>query len=491
MQASPGIEQVQRTRLVFVGLALTIFAGLIVQKLFWYQVADHQRFAALANEEHQQRRPIIPRRGALLDTNGHPLALSVMYDAVYVHKTEMTSVERTASFLSDVLGMPKDAILARIQESDRNWTLLAPRVAANAAARVEAEALPGVELQRLPAREYPEGSTAAQVLGFTGTEGRGLSGLELTYDQELAGKPGVVLTERDTTGGEITIARKALIAEVPGADLVLTIDRYIQRVAERELTRAVQVNKATGGLIIVMEPSTGAILAAATSPTFTQSSGYDAARPDLFRPSIATDTYEPGSVMKLVTAAAAVEEGVVNPNTRYFDSGVALVNGVPIRNWDGGAYGNVTLREILVYSLNTGMQWVAGQLGADKFYEYVQAFGFGEPTGVKLNGEAPGSFRRPNDQGWSRIDLATNSYGQSISVTPLQMITAVAALGNGGVLMRPHLVREVRDADRTVPVDPQPVRAAVSPQTAETMLDMMVSAWSQPALAANRIEGYT
>src|SRR5207248_10996832 len=187
------------------------------------------------------------------------------------------------------------------------------------------------------------------------------------------GKAGVVLTERDTSGGEITIARKAIIPEVPGADVVLTIDRYIQRVAERELASAVQANKATGGLIIVMEPSTGEILAAATSPTFNlDGPGYDPAHPELFKPSIATDTYEPGSVMKLVTAAAAVEEGVVNPDTRYFDSGVAFVNGVPIRNWDGGAYGSVTLRELLVYSLNTGMQWVAGQLGADHFYDYVQ-----------------------------------------------------------------------------------------------------------------------
>ena len=415
-----------------------------------------------------------------------------MYDAVYVHKTEMNNVDKTSAFLADILGMPRDDVVARIQESDRNWTLLASRVPANAAARVESEALPGVELQRLPAREYPEGSTAAQVLGFTGVEGRGLSGLELTLDQDLAGKPGVVLTESDTTGGEITIARKALIAEVPGADVVLTLDRYVQRVAERELARAVEANKATGGLIIVMEPSTGAILAAATSPTYNLTGpGYDPARAELFRPSIATDTYEPGSVMKLITASAAIEEGVVTPDTRYFDAGVAYVSGVPIRNWDGGAYGSVDVRQILVYSLNTGMQWVAGQLGPERFYDYVSAFGFGRPTRVELNGEAAGSFRRPSDQGWSRVDLATNSYGQSISVTPLQMISAVAALGNGGVLMRPQLVREIREASGTQVVEPEPDRAVVSPRTADTMLDMMVSAWSQPALAANRIEGYT
>src|SRR5205807_1644347 len=152
--------------------------------------------------------------------NGHPLALSIMYDAVYVHRTEMNNTERTTSFLADALGMRREDVQARIESSDRTWTLLATRVPANAAARVESEGLPGVELQRLPAREYPEGSTAAQVLGFVGVEGRGLSGLELTLDQELAGKAGVVLTERDTTGGEITIGRKALIPAAPGADVV-------------------------------------------------------------------------------------------------------------------------------------------------------------------------------------------------------------------------------------------------------------------------------
>src|SRR2546421_312209 len=138
MQSNPGIEQAQRTRLVFVGLALTILAGLIFQRLYWYQIVEHSRFAALANEEHQQRRPIVPRRGSLLDAGGHPLALNVMYDAVFVHKTEMTSVDRTASFLADALGIPRDEVLTRIQASERNWTLLAPRVPANAAGRVEA-----------------------------------------------------------------------------------------------------------------------------------------------------------------------------------------------------------------------------------------------------------------------------------------------------------------------------------------------------------------
>ncbi len=310
-------------------------------------------------------------------------------------------------------------------------------------------------------------------------------------DTELAGKTGVLLTERDTVGGEITIARKALVPAVHGSDVVLTIDRYVQRVVERELAAAVSANKATGGLIIVMEPSTGAILAMAATPTYSLTDlTFDGARQDLYKPVVATDTYEPGSVMKLVTVAAAIEEGLVNPESRYQDNGLALVNGVPIRNWDGGAHGSVTVRQILTLSLNTGAQWVAGLLGPERFYGYLEVFGFGAPTGVPLNGEAPGAFRRPSDPGWSRIDLATNSYGQSVSVTPLQMIGAVASLGNGGVRMQPQLVREVRGADGVRRTEPQAVRSVVSSRTADTMLDMMVSAWSQPALQAHRLEGY-
>ena len=167
----------------------------------------------------------------------------------------------------------------------------------------------------------------------------------------------------------------------------------------------------------------------ATNPTFslTSDSPFDSDRQQLYKPAAVTDTYEPGSVMKLMTVSAAIEEGLVSPNTHYLDTGVAHVSGVPIRNWDGGAYGDVTIREILVHSLNTGAQWVAGQLGPERFYKYMDAFGFGERTGIKLNGEAPGSFRRATDQGWSPVDLATNAYGQSISVTPLQMITAIVS----------------------------------------------------------------
>jgi cell division protein FtsI/penicillin-binding protein 2 len=195
--------------------------------------------------------------------------------------------------------------------------------------------------------------------------------------------------------------------------------------------------------------------------------------------------------MKLMTVAAALEEGLVSPDTHFQDTGAFMVSGIPIRNWDGGAYGDVTVRQILVHSLNTGASWIAGRLGPNRFYQYMETFGFGVPTGIKLNGEAAGAFRRPSDPGWTQLDLATNSYGQSISVTPLQMITAIASLGNQGVLMQPQIVREIRSADGVKRIEPRPVRAVVSPRTAETMLSMMASVWNQPSLAAHRIDGYS
>ena len=488
------VDQLQRRRLLMVGTLATVFAVLIVQRLHWYQITDHETFAALANDSHEQRRAIPAKRGTLLDTRGNPLVVSVMYDSVYVYRPEVgTQEQRVIAVLASALGLGTDEVARRLQSADQHWVRIAARVPAHVSSRIEAERLPGVELRRIPEREYPEGSTASQVLGFIGTDGRGLSGLELTLDKDLAGRDGVVLTERDTIGSEITIGRKAAVAAVPGSDVVLTIDRYIQRVAERELAAAVQANKATGGNIIVMEPSTGAILAMASLPSFslTSESLFDAIQPETSKPAAVTDAYEPGSVMKLVTVAGAIEDRLVTPDTPYRDVGVALVDGVPIRNWDGGAYGNVNVREILVRSLNTGTQWVASLLGPEKFYDYVESFGFGTPTGVRLNGEASGWFRRPTTRGWTRVDLATNSYGQSIAVTPLQMITAIAALGNGGVLMRPQLVREVRGPDETHTFAPEPIRQVVSQRTADTMLDMMVSVWNQPGLQPLRINGYT
>lgn len=481
-----------RWRLLVLGAGMAGFAVFVVQHLYWYQVADQPRLTALAAEVHEHRQPLPPQRGRMLDTNGNPLAVTVTYHSAYVFAPPMRNPERTAAVLGDALGISPSAVLTKIQGATREWTPVAERISAAAAAQIEAAELPGVDLRPVPVREYPEGSLAPQILGFVGLDGEGLSGLELTLQAELAGRQGLLVSERDTDGGEIVIARKQLLPPQRGADVVLTLDRNVQRAAERILAEAVRQNRGSGGVIIVMEPTTGALLALASQPTYTLTRDLrvEPGQEHLYKPSPVTDTYEPGSVLKLMTVAAGVEERVVGPDTRYFDSGEARIDGTAIRNWDGRGYGSVTVRQILQYSLNTGAQWVAAQVGPERYYQYLERFGFGRPTGIPLNGEAGGSFRTPNDSDWSRLDLATNAYGQSIAATPVQVLSAVAALGNGGVRMQPRLVREVRGPTGPRALEPPSAERVVSEETARLMLDMMASVWDQPALQIHRIPGH-
>lgn len=493
MPASRAPDRAPLWRLAILAAGMVSFAGLIVQHLYWYQVVDQANLMQIVDDIHEERRALAPQRGALLDIHGRPLAVTVRYESLFVFRPQIKDVGKTAAMLGEILGMPAQEVEAVIREAEREWKPVHERVPAAIATRIQTLDLPGVELRPTRVREYPEGSIAAQVLGFVGLDGNGLSGLELMLDEELTGRQGLLVTERDTEGREIVLARKQLLPAQGGADVVLTIDRQIQRAAERILADAIRQNRGSGGVIIVLEPSTGSILALASQPTFTLGPQLRLERGTeaLLKPAPVTDVYEPGSVMKLITVAAAVEEGVVAPNTPYFDSGVALVDGTPIRNWDGRGYGTVTVRQILQYSLNTGAQWVAHQVGADRFYSYLRAFGFGRETGVPLNGEATGFFRTADDPDWSRTDLATNSYGQSITATPLQVISAIAALGNDGVRMKPQLVREIRGPHGTRTIEPQVAQRVVSPTTARTMLDMMASVWDQPSLQANWLPGYS
>lgn len=493
MRNAQGLDAAQPWRLVILGAVMATFALFILQHLYWYQVSDQANLLQLAEEVHEERRSIAPHRGSLLDTHGHPLAVTVSYHSLFVFRPQIKDPDMTVTTLANLLGTPPGEIRSVIQEADREWKRVKNRIPSAIASQIESERLPGVDLRPNRVREYPEGSIAPQILGFVGLDGRGLSGLELTLDEDLMGKQGLLVTERDTEGREIFLARKQLLPAQGGSDVVLTIDRQIQRTAERILAHAVRENKGTGGVIIVLEPATGAILAMASQPTYALSADLqiERGREALYKPTPVTDTYEPGSVLKLVTVAAALEEQVVSPDTPYFDSGIAIVNGTSIRNWDGRGYGTVTVRQILQYSLNTGAQWVAAQVGADRFYRYLDGFGFGHVTGLPLNGEATGFFRTPDDSDWSRTDLATNAYGQSITVTPLQLISAVAAFANGGVRMKPQLVREVRDPGGTRRIEAQAAQRVVSASTAETMLDIMNSVWEQPSLQSNWIKGYS
>ncbi|MHB0867891.1 MAG: peptidoglycan D,D-transpeptidase FtsI family protein [Chloroflexota bacterium] len=465
---------------------------LLLQRTYSYQVVEYQRFRDLASEEHTMKKEIVPRRGDILDRDGHPLAISVMYHSLYAYPPSVKDQAAAASTLSRLIGEPPEAIQAKLQSSGNSAVVIKRKLPAEVSTKIANLDLPGIFLQREPFRGYPEGSIAAQLLGFVGKDFKGLASLELSLDRELGGEPGLLDAERDTIGGEIAIGRRELVPPRDGSDAILTIDRAIQRMVERELASALKEFKGRGGFIIVMDPKTGGILAMASQPSYdlTAEDVYDAKRQELYKPTAVTDTYEPGSVMKIVTMAAGLEEKLVNPNTIFNDTGVATIDGVRIRNWDLGSHGRETMTQVLINSCNVGAQYVSGLLGPERFYRYLDAFGFGKPTGIDLPGEASGRFRTPKDPAWTRVDLATNAYGQGIAVTALQMVTAVAAIANDGVLMKPVVVKAFRQGDSIREVPPVQVRRVISSQMAKTLTEMMIHVVEDNSLKLSMVPGY-
>ncbi len=482
----------QRWRLMTLCVVFAACAVGLVYRTYTYQVVEYQRFASLASEEHRLVEKIVPKRGDILDRNGHPLAISVMYQSVYADPMSVKDPGAVAGALSKLLNESPESIAAKLQTSSKMPILLKRKLPADVSTKIANLSLPGIYLQQEPFRGYPEGSIAAQLLGFVGQDFKGLAGLELSLDRDLGGEPGRLAAERDTVGGEIAIGQRQLVPPQEGSDAILTIDRYIQRMAERELADALKEYKARGGVIIIMEPKTGAILAMATQPTYdlTAEEVFDPNHQELYRPSAVTDMYEPGSVMKLVTMSSAMEEKLVTPDTTFMDTGVAVIDGVKIRNWDLGAHGRESMTQVLINSCNIGAQYVAGLLGPDRFYRYLDAFGFGKTTGVGLPGESPGRYRTPKEAEWTRVDLATNAYGQGIAVTPLQMITAVAAIANDGVLPKPMLVKAFRQGESVREIAPVQVRRVVSSETAKALTGMMVHVVEDNSLKLSVVPGY-
>ena len=465
-------------RLAIVVAVLLVAALGLVFRLADLQLLNHQHYREQAQQEHVSRLDIVPRRGAILDRSGYPLAASVDTYDVLVDKHIWGGPDKArhpAETLADVLNRPTDDILADLESSISREVVVARGLDYQASVAVEDLGLSGVRLMRSSRRVYPEGNMAPALLGFLGRDNLGLAGLEADYDRELGGAAGALVYERDGMGNLIPVGHQKRVAAEPGADIILTIDRYMQHLVERELDATIKKHKASGGTIIIMDPRTGAILAMASRPSFdvTHLDLSDEGKADLYRNRAVTDLYEPGSVFKVITMSAALNEGLVSPQSTWVDEGVAHASGWTITNWDLSAHGVQTATQILTKSLNTGAVWLSQLLGPDRFYDYVKRFGFGQPTGAGLSGEAPGQVRTPADESWAEVDMATNSFGQGINVTPLQLITAVSAIANDGRLMRPYVVQEVRRGDDSQVTQPVMVRQVITAETADTLTEMM------------------
>lgn len=479
-------------RLLSVALFFVLSTAGITVRLAYLQLIRHQDYILEAQGEHIDSRTVAAHRGNILDRNGNPLATSVDTFDILVDRhvwQDEAVASRGAAALAPLVGKTEAAISAAARGSDGD-AVIAHFVDYNVGRKITALGLPGVIASPSSRRTYPEGDLASPLLGFVGADHTGLTGIEHDFDPQLTGKAGRVDYERDSLGNPIAFGFNRSVAPQSGDDVVLTIDRTLQTMAERELDAGIQRTHADGGDIIMMDPQTGAILAMASQPSF-QLSKLDLGNLSdlsLLRLRAVTDLYEPGSVFKLITTAGALNDGKVTPDTPYIDTAQVTVNGKIFHNWDFSANGRTTVTEMLVKSLNIGAIWVSGVLGSDAFYRYVRAFGFGTPTHVGLSGEAAGQFRTPDDSTWSRADLAANSFGQGLSATALQVLTAACAIANGGKLMQPYVVQALRDASGDHPTQPDVVRQPITPETSKTLKGMMKQVVDANALA--KVPGY-
>ena len=476
-------QRAQGTRRVWVPAAfLGMFAMVLVGRLVQLQVLDHARYAQAAQQELIGKDVIYARRGSILDRNGNVLAASVNTWDLYINSRTWKDNARSqdaAKAIGAALKTDPNALRNNVLTSSAVDVLIRRDVdyeTGNALIKLD---LDGVILLPNTNRVNPEGDVAASVLGFIGLDNTGLAGIEATYNDMLQGQPGKAIYERDTTGDPIPFGQHVAQAPKPGEDLVLTLDRFIQEMAEQRLAAAMKEHKAKGGAIIVMDPATGEILALATSPglKFSNLNFDDPAQLGLLKNVAVSNVYEPGSVMKILTAAAAIDAGAVTPDTSYVDNGVAYIYDIPIKNWDDSVYGPQTMTQVLQNSINTGAIFMMQQLEAIRpggFQKYLDAFGIGRPTGIDFQGEAEGIVRRPTDSGWSPVDLATQAFGQSISVTPIQMLSAVGAAINGGNLVKPHLVKaHIDQKGNRTDVKPEIVGRAISGETSATIRKML------------------
>ena len=448
------------------------FAG-VATRLVALQVNDASEFEALAAAQRVRRVTLPGERGIIYDRSMRELALSLPARAVYADPHVIADPRTEASRLGEVLDLPVGE-LTRLLEADDRFVYLARRVDLRVARQVERLDIEGVGLLEESKRHYPGGPLAAHLLGFVGIDGRGLAGVELEHHAVLEGRAGSMVVEQDPSGLAIPQGLREERAPSRGRDVVLTIDTDLQYHAERALADAVRANGAKGGAVIVMDPATGEILAMANAPGF-DANDFAAVSPDRTRNRAVTDVYEPGSVNKVITASAALEEDVIGVRERLWVPDRYQVGDKLFRDSHRHPTAAMTITDIIAQSSNVGTIMTAQRLGPETIDSYMRAFGFGEETGVGFPGEADGILM-PSDEWWT-TSMGTIPIGQGIAVTPLQMLSVYATIAAGGVRMEPRLVRgTVGPGGAFSPREANQGSRVISPRTARLVTGMLAQA---------------
>jgi cell division protein FtsI/penicillin-binding protein 2 len=482
-----------RNRLKIMLGVFAVLTGLIIIRLISLQFGDDVPYFETQYElSTGYLVTVTPPRGRIFDRSGELLATNDVKYAIGLSPDFVTDPEGLAKILSSLLGRSYEEMLSAATHDTSDglkYVLIDRPVSADIGEKLLALTndpngpdMGGLIVEPMQTRVYPNGPLGSHVLGFVGLDNKGYYGIEEYYNSILAGHAVVGIKQ--------VVPFDVALDPDPdnGSDLYLTVDREIQALTEDVLKSALERYGAEGGEIIVMEPKTGRILAMAVYPSFNPNNYTE--EPNAFKPNPAIGSqYEPGSTFKILTMAGALQSGAVQPETTYQDQGVIEVGGVRIYNWNQGAWGTQDMTGALQHSLNVGMAWIATQMGPKNFYDYMTAFGIGQTTNIDLSGESAGRLKHPGDPDWFESDLGTNAFGQGVATTPIQLLTAISAVANGGAMMQPHFLERVVDGTAVHTTQPQVLGRPISADIANTLNEMLAVSVEREASEAT-VPGY-
>jgi cell division protein FtsI (penicillin-binding protein 3) len=472
-----------RLRWLIVWALAVVWMAVVLARLSYLQLFCYGDYFARAQRQQQRIFEISPKRGTIYDRKGRELAVSLPMDSVFADPAEISDAEMVGRLLSRVLDVPADELETKIREA-HTPVRLAKKLSPEVVQRIDDMNLKGVFFQKENRRAYPQRELAAAVLGYVDVDEKGLGGIEYSLDKQIRGRPGKMMVMTD--GRRRWYDRRESAAD-PGASVVLTLDETIQYIAEKELARAIADTHAVHGTVVIQDPNTGELLAIANWPTFDPNNA--GSYPDDVRMDRAVSAaYEPGSTFKVLTLTGAIEHGVANPDELVdCQMGSILVAGRLIHDWH--PFGTLTVRGILANSSDVGAIKIALRLGAPRFYDTIRRFGIGQPTGIELPGENRGLLRPIEN--WTASSIGSLAMGQEVSVTPIQIISAISAIANGGTLYRPRVVREARGGVEPASLPGNDPVQATEPKTAATIREMMEDVVLEGTGKPARLDGYT
>ncbi|MGP3779437.1 penicillin-binding transpeptidase domain-containing protein [Halanaerobium saccharolyticum] len=481
-------EESKKNRIIFYFAIIFILFIILALRLVWIQVINSAEYEHKALNQRIKEFVVNSERGIIYDNTGRKLAVSLPAKTVVALPDNIINPEKTAAELTDLLDISYNTIYRRIT-SDAAAIFLQRKVSNELYEQIEAKNLKGITFTEESKRYYPEGELASHIIGFTGVDNNGLSGLELSYNNYLSGKAGKMIIERDAQGKTIPNGIREAVPGRDGYNVHLTIDEVIQYMAEKELKNAAEKFDFSGGSVIVMDSSNGDLLAMANTPLYNPNQFGDYSE-ESWRNRAINDVFEPGSTFKIITAAAALEEGVITENDILTDPGHIYVENEEINCWSNRGHRSQTFAEVVKNSCNPGFVEVGLKMDKETFYSYIKAFGFGEQSGIRLPAEARGII--PEYDRIGPVELATFSFGHGISVTPIQLAAAISSVANGGKLMQPRLVKEVDTGSRSENIinEPQIVRQVISKSTADKTKELLKQVVESGTGTQAAIEGY-